>query len=168
MRSLRNLAIALTLLVSLPLLASCEPTPQTVRTSTTSMTPKQAAGWYGKTLAYASAVQYAKLLDFAAAVQYQKILAFAVAVEAAKRPTYRAVWDDIAACESGGNWASTAGSFEGGVQFLRSTWLSQGGGKYAQHAYDATKYQQIEIAERLLAQSGWGQWPSCSRQLGLR
>jgi hypothetical protein len=57
--------------------------------------------------------------------------------------------------------------FEGGVQFLNSTWLAYGGGEYAQHAYDATKAQQIRVAERLLAAAGWGQWPVCSRRVGL-
>jgi hypothetical protein len=78
-------------------------------------------------------------------------------------------WDSVAACESGGNWAYSGSSgFEGGLQFLNSTWIANGGGKYAAHAYDATREQQIEIAERVLSASGWDQWPACSAKLGLR
>ncbi len=78
-------------------------------------------------------------------------------------------WDSVAACESGGNWAYNGSSgFEGGLQFLNSTWIAHGGGRYAAHAYDATREQQIAIAERVLAASGWGQWPACSAKLGLR
>lgn len=95
----------------------------------------------------------------------------------AERPTHRIAapptaspssrWDALAACESGGNWQSRVGMFEGGVQFLNATWLAQGGGRFAQHAYDATKAQQIIIAERVLASGGWSQWPVCSVQAGL-
>ena len=79
------------------------------------------------------------------------------------------VWDQLAQCESGGNWSMNSGNgFTGGLQFMTSTWLAQGGGKYASAAYLATPAQQIEIAERTLASGGWGQWPACSRRLGLR
>lgn len=74
-------------------------------------------------------------------------------------------WDGVAACESSGNWQDTDGMFEGGLQFLNSTWLAYGGGEYAAHAYDATKAQQIEIAERVLAGAGIGSWPTCGRYL---
>lgn len=78
------------------------------------------------------------------------------------------VWDRLAKCESGGNWSETSGTFEGGLQFLNSTWLAQGGGKYARHAYDATREEQIAIAKKLQAAAGWGQWPVCSSKIGLR
>ncbi len=83
------------------------------------------------------------------------------------------VWDRLGSCESGyggpANWSlNTGNGFEGGLQFLNSTWIANGGGRYAAHAYDATREQQIEIAERVLAKSGWGQWPDCSAKLGLR
>lgn len=42
------------------------------------------------------------------------------------------VWDSVAACESGGNWAiNTGNGFYGGLQFTNSTWLGYGGGAYA-------------------------------------
>lgn len=80
----------------------------------------------------------------------------------------KGVWDRLAQCESSGNWSETSGQFEGGLQFLNSTWLAQGGGKYARHAYDATREEQIAIAKKLQAAAGWGQWPACSSKLGLR
>lgn len=70
-------------------------------------------------------------------------------------------WNAIARCESSGNWHDTAGMFEGGLQFLNSTWLSYGGGKYAQHAYNATPSQQVAIAEKVLNSQGPGAWPNC-------
>ena len=45
------------------------------------------------------------------------------------------VWDDIAACESGGNWAiNTGNGYYGGLQFLGSSWRAYGGGEFAAHA----------------------------------
>lgn len=78
------------------------------------------------------------------------------------------VWDGIAQCESGGNWnINTGNGFYGGVQFAPGTWLNMGGGVYAPTADLATKEQQIEIAEKVLAVSGWGAWPGCAAKLGL-
>jgi LysM repeat protein len=71
-------------------------------------------------------------------------------------------WSAIAACESGGNWsASTGNGFYGGLQFTQQTWLGYGGGQYASSANQATKAQQIAVAERVLAGQGIGAWPTC-------
>jgi hypothetical protein len=71
-------------------------------------------------------------------------------------------WSAIAACESGGNWsASTGNGFYGGLQFTEQTWLGYGGGQYASSANQATKAQQIAVAERVLAGQGIGAWPTC-------
>lgn len=79
------------------------------------------------------------------------------------------VWDRLAQCESGGNWAiNTGNGFSGGLQFLRSTWLGAGGGEYASDAHLASREQQIDIATRVLASQGWRAWPGCSSMLGLR
>ena len=73
-----------------------------------------------------------------------------------------AEWDRVAQCESGGNWAiNTGNGYHGGLQFSPSTWTGHGGGKYAPSAAQATKAQQIEIAENVLANQGKGAWPSC-------
>ena len=76
------------------------------------------------------------------------------------------VWDRLAQCESNGNWqANTGNGYYGGLQFLPSTWRSVGGSGLP---HQASKAEQINRAQILQARSGWGQWPACSRRLGLR
>ena len=78
-------------------------------------------------------------------------------------------WDQLAECESGGDWSiNTGNGFSGGVQFLQSTWLAMGGGEFAPDAYLASKAEQIIVAERLVAVSGWGAWPGCTSKFGWR
>ena len=78
------------------------------------------------------------------------------------------VWDQVAQCESGGNWSiNTGNGYYGGLQFSSTTWLNLGGGAYAPTADLATREQQIAIAEKVLAAQGWGAWPACSAGLGL-
>ena len=78
------------------------------------------------------------------------------------------VWDAIAQCESGGNWAANTGNgYYGGLQFSASTWTGYGGGAYAPTANLATRDQQIAIAEKVQASQGWGAWPVCSVQAGV-
>ena len=75
-------------------------------------------------------------------------------------------WDRLAQCESSGNWAiNTGNGFSGGLQFTPGTWRAFGGVGVAHHA---SREQQIAVAERVLAEQGWGAWPACSRKLGLR
>jgi LysM repeat protein len=77
-------------------------------------------------------------------------------------------WDRVAQCESGGRWSvNTGNGFYGGLQFTRSTWAAYGGGKYAPTADQATKGQQISVAEKVLAAQGPGAWPVCSVKAGL-
>lgn len=80
----------------------------------------------------------------------------------------RSVWDDIAMCESSGDWhINTGNSFYGGLQFWQPTWELFGGLKYAKRADLATPDQQIAVAEAVLRVQGWGAWPACSKRLGL-
>ncbi|MDN3293128.1 transglycosylase family protein [Streptomyces ficellus] len=73
-----------------------------------------------------------------------------------------AEWDKVAQCESGGNWSiNTGNGYYGGLQFSASTWAAYGGTAYAQTADQASKSQQIEIAEKVLAGQGKGAWPNC-------
>ncbi len=75
-------------------------------------------------------------------------------------------WDQVARCESGGNWGiNTGNGYHGGVQFSAGTWASHGGGQYAPSAELATKEQQIAVAERVLATQGRGAWPVCGGPL---
>ncbi|EGT5594663.1 resuscitation-promoting factor [Corynebacterium striatum] len=79
------------------------------------------------------------------------------------------VWDSLAQCESTGNWAiNTGNGFSGGLQFTPSTWAGFGGTAYAPEAWQATREQQIAVAEKVQAAQGWGAWPACTSKLGLR
>ena len=76
------------------------------------------------------------------------------------------VWDQLAQCESGGNWAiNTGNGYYGGLQFSLSTWRAYGGPGMP---HEQSRETQIAIAERLRAATGgYGSWPHCSAQLGL-
>ncbi|MBC3194982.1 LysM peptidoglycan-binding domain-containing protein [Pseudonocardia sp. C8] len=78
-----------------------------------------------------------------------------------------ATWDKLAQCESSGNWqANTGNGFSGGLQFTPSTWKAFGGGEYAPAAHQASRAEQIAVAEKVLAGQGWNAWPSCSKKTG--
>ena len=73
-------------------------------------------------------------------------------------------WDAVAQCESGGNWGiNTGNGFSGGLQFTPQTWAGYGGQGSAQNA---SREQQIQVAERVLAGQGKGAWPVCGQGLG--
>jgi LysM repeat protein len=75
------------------------------------------------------------------------------------------VWDSLAACESGGNWAiNTGNGFYGGLQFTLSSWQAVGGSGYPNQA---SREEQIMRGQMLQARGGWGNWPACSAKLGL-
>ncbi|HZX37601.1 MAG TPA: transglycosylase family protein, partial [Streptomyces sp.] len=64
-------------------------------------------------------------------------------------------WDQVAQCESGGNWSiNTGNGYYGGLQFSASTWAAYGGTQYAASADQASKTQQIAVAEKVLAGQG--------------
>ena len=75
-------------------------------------------------------------------------------------------WNQVAQCESGGNWAiNTGNGYQGGLQFSPSTWAGHGGTQFAPSADQATREEQIVVAERVLAGQGKGAWPSCGGPL---
>ncbi|OBK22040.1 Resuscitation-promoting factor RpfB [Mycobacterium asiaticum] len=79
------------------------------------------------------------------------------------------IWDSLAGCEAGGNWAiNTGNGFFGGVQFDQGTWEANGGLRYAARADLATREEQIAIAEVTRQRQGWGAWPVCSGRVGAR
>ncbi len=88
-------------------------------------------------------------------------------VKAAPAPTTNfaggsSIWDKIASCESGGNWAANTGNgYYGGLQFTLGTWAAYGGsGRPDQQSREA----QIAVAERVAAaEGGYGAWPVCGR-----
>ena len=68
-------------------------------------------------------------------------------------------WDAVAACESGGNWSiNTGNGYYGGLQFTQSTWSSNGG---AGSPHNASREEQIRVAENVLQSQGIGAWPTC-------
>lgn len=77
------------------------------------------------------------------------------------------VWAELADCESGGDPTAVnpAGPYYGLYQFSQGTWESLGGSGLPS---DASAAEQTERAQALQARSGWGQWPACASQLGLR
>ncbi|MBZ3908632.1 LysM peptidoglycan-binding domain-containing protein [Streptomyces griseiscabiei] len=75
-------------------------------------------------------------------------------------------WDTVAQCESGGDWSiNTGNGYYGGLQFSASTWAAYGGTQYASTADQASKAQQIAVAEKVLAGQGKGAWPVCGTGL---
>ncbi len=93
----------------------------------------------------------------------------AAVVKVGTAPAYasgNSVWDALARCESGGNWAiNTGNGYYGGLQFNPGTWQAYGGsGLPHQHSRE----EQIRVAERLRAATGgYGSWPGCAAKLGL-
>ena len=90
-------------------------------------------------------------------------------VEAPTAPNFASgstVWDQLANCESGGNWAiNTGNGYYGGLQFSLSTWRAYGGPGYP---HQQSRETQIAIATKVRdANGGYGSWPHCSQQLGL-
>jgi TP901 family phage tail tape measure protein len=69
-------------------------------------------------------------------------------------------WDAIAQLESGGRWDIPYGDADstGGLQIQDRTWVAFGGTAIAPHAYQATKAQQIAVAEKILAAQGPNAW----------
>lgn len=93
------------------------------------------------------------------------VAGLALSATAANATTSTSTWDALAQCESGGNWATNTGNgYSGGLQFSPTTWAAYGG---TGSAADATREQQIAVAEQVQASQGWGAWPSCAAQLGL-
>jgi cell division septation protein DedD len=69
-------------------------------------------------------------------------------------------------CESGNNYSENSGNgYYGAYQFSEQTWQGLG---YSGLPSDAAPSVQDQAAEQLQARSGWGQWPACSAELGLR
>jgi hypothetical protein len=74
--------------------------------------------------------------------------------------TYSADWQGVAMCESSARWHIDS-EYDGGLQFHPNTWIGFGGGEFARFAHQATRMQQIAVAERVLAIQGERAWPNC-------
>jgi Transglycosylase-like domain len=68
-------------------------------------------------------------------------------------------------CESGGRYnLNTGNGYYGAYQFSPTTWSRLG---FAGLPHEASPATQDAAARKLQAKAGWGQWPACSRKLGL-
>jgi hypothetical protein len=77
-------------------------------------------------------------------------------------------WDKVAECESGGSWsADTGNGYYGGLQLSQEDWEKYGGLAYASSPDQASRSQQIAVAEKILADQGPGAWPTCGLLSGL-
>jgi hypothetical protein len=76
------------------------------------------------------------------------------------------VWAALRKCESNNRYdINTGNGYYGAYQFAAGTWTKLG---YKGLPHRAAPAVQDEAAKRLQAKAGWGQWPACSRKLGLR
>ncbi|MFD0418757.1 transglycosylase family protein [Streptomyces sp. NPDC127108] len=76
-------------------------------------------------------------------------------------------WDKVAECESGGAWSAKGDGYYGGLQLTQETWESYGGLAYAPSADQASRSQQIAVADKILADQGPAAWPNCGPAAGL-
>jgi resuscitation-promoting factor RpfA len=106
-----------------------------------------------------TAIGIAVLASVAGVVSWQSGLAHAAAGHVYDNPQ---AWDNMAICESGGNWAADTGNgYYGGLQFSQSTWEAYGG---TGNPAAASREQQIDIAKKVQAAQGWQAWPACAKQ----
>jgi hypothetical protein len=79
-----------------------------------------------------------------------------------------AVWNKIANCESGGNWShppvtNSSGTYSGGLMIGHRWWGPNGGKQFAEYPYQATRAEQIHVAENIAdangLDAGWQCWP---------
>ncbi|WP_018682555.1 transglycosylase family protein [Actinokineospora enzanensis] len=87
-----------------------------------------------------------------------------MAIAAAPASAETVNWDAVAQCESGGNWnINTGNGYYGGLQFTQSTWKANGG---SGSAHNASRDEQIRVAENVLKTQGIGAWPVCGKRAG--
>ncbi|MFE5034554.1 transglycosylase family protein [Streptomyces sp. NPDC056683] len=77
-------------------------------------------------------------------------------------------WDQVAECESGGSWSADNGTgYYGGLQISLEDWSKYGGQEYASTPDQASRSQQIAVAEKMLADQGTKAWRTCALLAGL-
>ncbi|MGW0630632.1 transglycosylase family protein [Streptomyces sp. NPDC002758] len=77
-------------------------------------------------------------------------------------------WDKVAECESGGSWSADDGNgYYGGLQITQAFWEKYGGLDYASSPDQASRSQQIAVAEKILAHRGTAPWATCALLSGL-
>ncbi len=87
---------------------------------------------------------------------------YVAALTAERRDT----WNDMAQCESEGDWSKASGNgYYGGLQFSTTLWTEAGGEGLPS---DASEDEQIMRADMVQKEQGWKPWPACSSSLGLQ
>ncbi|GGJ24099.1 LysM peptidoglycan-binding domain-containing protein [Streptomyces brasiliensis] len=77
-------------------------------------------------------------------------------------------WDKVAECESGGSWSADNGTgYYGGLQITQDFWEKYGGLEYASSPDQASRSQQIAVAEKILTHRGTAPWATCALLSGL-
>ncbi|WP_279571484.1 transglycosylase family protein [Streptomyces sp. 8K308] len=77
-------------------------------------------------------------------------------------------WDSAAECESGGVWSANEGNGRyGGLQLSLDDWERYGGLEFAMRPDLASRFQQITVAGRMLADRGEEAFPGCAVLTGL-
>ncbi|MEU0073182.1 transglycosylase family protein [Streptomyces sp. NPDC006332] len=77
-------------------------------------------------------------------------------------------WDQVANCETEGSWSANEGDgYYGGLHIAQKDWDQYGGLDYAARADQASRNQQIAVAEKILADQGVGYWSTCGLLNGL-
>ncbi|MFF7184781.1 transglycosylase family protein [Streptomyces sp. NPDC008222] len=77
-------------------------------------------------------------------------------------------WDRVAECESGGSWSADHGNGHyGGLQLTQEDWDKYGGLDYAPSPDQASRSQQIAVAEKVLDHRGVSAWGTCGVVSGL-
>ncbi len=127
----------------------------------------RAARYRGRHRAPSTTAQIVTRTTVGATALALPVVGFGPALTGSADAATESQWDNVAHCESGGNWhINTGNGYYGGLQFAQRTWVGFGGTKYAARADLATKAQQISVAERVLRGQGWGAWPVCSHYRG--
>jgi resuscitation-promoting factor RpfA len=89
-------------------------------------------------------------------------------VTASEAKAAGSIWDTVAQCETGQNWATNSvPGYSGGLGFANQYWAAFGGTQYSALPYQATREQQIAVAQRILAVNGPNAWPVCGPRAGL-
>ncbi|WP_338058723.1 transglycosylase family protein [Streptomyces mangrovisoli] len=71
-------------------------------------------------------------------------------------------WDKVAGCETGAAWsADTGNGHYGGLQLTQKQWEANGGLDYASSPDQASRSQQIAVAEKVLEDEGADSWGTC-------
>ena len=106
----------------------------------------------------------AALRNIARVVVAGAVIGVPLAVATAPASADPVNWDAIAQCESGGNWGTSTGNgYYGGLQFSPGTWQANGG---SGNPANASRAEQIRVAENVLQSQGIGAWPVCGARGG--